>query len=328
MSLGLRKQFPEFEMDEFTDEKLVTVDEAVNEIKTFDWTTESRKSSELIEQHAEPTIMLQNLKGDQLSIYSDDFKKFGINLKIAGFIPRSSISTVGTAESIIDIVKLLNNGDRTLLIKKLEASEYHYKMSFILNVITKFASKEKTRNSRETVRSEFLFKINLGHTVRKLFWSILFLFMAPVISLYAVIIDGKEFYLELFLWMQLVLSLFALPGIIISINHWINNGHWKVYFQKGTNTFFIVTPYKKEVFDKKDFGKRIRTENSSNAPWNSFEYTTLVKSDGRQLHFSNLLVPSSDMDRLFGRIEETTEKKGFQIIKDKKITAANSVHMS
>jgi hypothetical protein len=149
--------------------------------------------------------------------------------------------------------------------------------------------------------------------------------MAPII--WAFVGKDKPFNLIAFLGMQFLMTLCALPGFIISFNYWRKNGKWKVLFRKRDNKFIILTPEKQEVFDKLDFTNRIRTENNSNAPWNSFEYTTIVNNDGRQIHLSNILISNSDMDKLFGRIEETTEKKVFQIIRDKKITTANSVHV-
>jgi predicted restriction endonuclease len=147
--------------------------------------------------------------------------------------------------------------------------------------------------------------------------------MTPII--WAFVGQDKPFNLMAFLGMQSLMTLFALPGFIIAFNYWRKNGKWKVMFSKRDNNFIILTPEKREVFDKLDFTDRIRTENNSNAPWNSFEYTTIVNNEGRQIHLSNILISSSDMDKLFGRIEETTEKKGFQIIRDKKITTANKM---
>jgi hypothetical protein len=60
MSLRIRKQYPEFEINEFTDERVITVDNAIAEFKDFDWDTENAKSAKIIEQHADPSIRLIN----------------------------------------------------------------------------------------------------------------------------------------------------------------------------------------------------------------------------------------------------------------------------
>jgi len=129
--------------------------------------------------------------------------------------------------------------------------------------------------------------------------------------------NNKPFNWSAFLGIQAFCTVFAIPAIIITINHLKKNGDWKVHFRKGDNIFFIVSSSGKEMFDKTDFIKRIRIENNSNAPWNGYEFTTLINNDGRQIHLSNLLIPSTDIEKLFGRLDETTEKRFLQIIKDR-----------
>ena len=68
------------------------------------------------------------------------------------------------------------------------------------------------------------------------------------------------------------------------------------------------------MFDKTDFVKRIRILNDTNAPWGTFECTTLIGNNGRQIHFSNLLISTTDIEKLFGRLEETLEKKFLPVI--------------
>ncbi|MBS1508143.1 MAG: hypothetical protein JSS79_16000 [Bacteroidetes bacterium] len=317
MSLKVREQFPEFEVDEFTEEKELTLDETINALKEFNWTEEYSKSVKIIEQHAEPSIWLKNQCGDKLSIYWAENNKFAIYFSPK--MRRSSTSIVNGLDQVDAVVKLFDRGERHLLLNRLRTSEYHHKTHWFLDLIQFFIHKNKTRTSREIVKEEFVYQMKNLSIIKKLTFSLLFFLMPSTIWVYSYLVNNKPFNLTAFLGIQTFMTLMATPGIIIAINHWRKNGRWNVYFRKGDNKFIIVSPTGKEIFDKVDFTKRSTTVNDSHAPWNSFEYTTLIKNTGEQIHFSNLLIPTSDFDKLFGRIEETRCKSGFQIIKDKKI---------
>jgi len=319
MSLKIKKQFPEFDINEYTNEKELTIDEVITEINTFDWTNESLKSSKIIEEHAEPSIWLRSDLDDTLSICWTDNNKFTIYYSVNKLFKRSCTSIVNGQEQVIELVKLFNNQERHLLLSRLEASEYHLKTLWLLDIMSLFTPKAKTRTSREVIQENYTYEIKYLTILKKLTFSIVFLLLPVIVWVVPSSTGSKPFNWTAFMPFQGFCTLFALPAIIITINHFKRNGDWKVYFRKGDNTFFIISATGKQMFDKGEFVKRIITTNESNAPWSNYEYTTLVKNNGQQLHFSNLLLPSSDIDKLFGRIEEIREKSGFQIIKNKKI---------
>ena len=320
MSLKVKKQFPEFDINEYTDEKDLTVDEAIIEIKNFDWVNESLKSSKIIEEHAHPSIWFRNQSGDTFTIGWADTDKFAIYYSEKGLFKRSSTSIVNGYEEAFELIRLFDTQTQDLLLRQLKSSEHHFKTPFILDFFSIFVSKGKTKNSRELSKEEYSYEVKYSTVLKKLTFSFVFILLPTIVG---VILPSKpgarSFNWTDFLGFQGFCTLFALPAIIITINHLKRNGNWTVHFRKRENIFFIVSSNGKEMFDKSDFKNRIVTTNDSNAPWNNYEYTTLVKNDGRQIHFSNLLLPSSDMDKLFGRIDETRVKSGFQIIKDKKI---------
>jgi hypothetical protein len=322
MSLRIRKQYPEFDINEFTEERTITVDNAVSEVRDFDWDTENAKSAKIIEQHADPLIRLINDRKEILDIYRGDKEKYNIEYRTSSLIPRTSAALVQGYNSAFELVKVFSSGDKRLLVRKLKTMEYYYKTLLIVDILRLITEKPIARTNRNIQSEEYTYDFKLITLLNKLTFSLCFLFMAPII--WGFLLKDKPFNLMAFLGMQFLMTLFALPGFIIAFNYWRKNGKWKVLFKKRDNIFIILTPEKREIFNKQDFTKRIRTENSSNAPWSSFEYTTIVMNDGRQIHLSNILIPNSDIDKFFGRIEETTEKKGFQIIQDKKITTANN----
>jgi hypothetical protein len=299
------------------------VDNAIAEFKDFDWDTENAKSAKIIEQHADPSIRLINSRKEVLDIYRGDIEKYTIEFRTSSLIPRTSATLVQGTNSVIELLKVFASGDKRLLVRKLKTMEYYYKSLLVVDIFRLLTEKQITRTSRDIQSEEYTYNFKFITLLNKLTWSLCFSFMTPII--WAFVGQDKPFNLMAFLGMQSLMTLFALPGFIIAFNYWRKNGKWKVMFSKRDNNFIILTPEKREVFDKLDFTDRIRTENNSNAPWNSFEYTTIVNNEGRQIHLSNILISSSDMDKLFGRIEETTEKKGFQIIRDKKITTANKM---
>jgi len=324
MSLIFKKQYPEFEENEFTESEELTFEQTIIQVKEYDWDTENSKSEKIIEEHAEPSIRLKNNQNQILDIFRGDEEKYTLIYASGAIVPRSSTSFVSGLGSLIEIIKLFENSDKDLLIKRLKAAEYYYRTPFILDLIRRFIRGEKVRYSRETITEDYSYRIKLTTVLNKLTWSFLFFLMAPVIWLFSG--NDRPFDLSAFLWVQILSSVWGIPDCVLTWNYLKKNGGWTLYFRKRENTFILVTSKSKEIFDKKDFTIRIKTENKSNAPWNSFEYTTLVKNDGRQIHLSNLLIKSSEIDKLFGRLEEKTESKGFQIIRDKEVTAANNVY--
>lgn len=323
MNLRIRKQFPEFELYEFSEERVISVETAISEFKDFDWDTENAKSADIIEEHAVPSIRLINERKDVFDICRGDKEKYTITFKNNGLIPRRSMTDVNGDNSVILLLKIFAVGDSQLLIKKLKTMEYHYKSSLIVDILTAFIEKQITRTNRNIQHEEYTYEFKFLPLLYKLTWSIGFFIMNPIIWVF--VGSDKPFNLIGFSVMQIIFTLIALPGFLIAFNYWKNNGQWKVLFRKRDNNFIILTPQKKEVFDKRDFIKRIRTENNTNGPWSSFEYNTIVKNDGQLIHLSNILISNSKIDKLFGSLEETPEKKVFPIIRDKKSIAKQVV---
>lgn len=317
MSLIFKKQYPEFEENEYTENEEVTFEQAIIQLKDYDWDTENSKSEKIIEEHAEPSIRLKNSQNQILDIFRGDKEKYTLIYTSGTIVPRSRTSFVSGLESLNEIIKLFENSEKDQLIKRLKVGKYYHRTPFILDLIRRFIEDEKVRYSRETITEDYSYRIKLTSVLNKLTWSFLFFLMAPVIWLFAG--NDRQFDLSTFLWVQILSSVWGIPGCILTWNYLKMNGGWTLYFRKRDNTFILVTSKSKEIFDKKDFTIRIKTENNSHAPWNSFEYTTLVKNDGRQIHLSNLLIKSSEIDNLFGRLEEKTESNGFQLIKDKEV---------
>lgn len=323
MSLRIRKQYPEFDLNEFTEERVITLEDAIVEFGDFDWDTENAKSLNIIEQHADPSIRLTNKRKEVFDIYRGDVEKYAIEFRTSSIIPRSITTVVHGRNSVIELLKIFESSDKLLLVKKLKTTEYYHKTLLVVDIFSLLTEKPITRSNLEIKSEEYIYDFKFMSLINKLTWSFLFFFMAPIIWIFVGV--DKPLNLKTFIVVQLLMTLFAAPGFAIVFNYWKNNGNWKVLFRKRDNNFIILSPDKKEIFDKLDFTHRIRTENNSNAPWSSFEYTTIVKNDGKQIHFSNLLIPYSDIDKLFGRLEETTEKKVVQIIRNKKITPADNL---
>jgi hypothetical protein len=318
MSLALKKQFSDFEIDEFTQEVSVTVEEAIAEISQFDWITESEKSAKIIEEHAEPSLWFRNGASDTLSMCWADHGKFAVYVMIKKGLRRSSTSIVKGQEEIFNLIALFASGERHLLLNRLQASEQHYQTLWLLDLMDYFV-KTKTRHSREVTQEEHVFRITFTRVFKKLIFSIV-LFLFPAVLWFNPFQTWKRpIDWTMFFAFQGFFTLLAVPAIIITVNHLKKNAGWNIYFRKGDNTFFIVHKGGKQMFDKGDFKKRIVTENSSNAPWSEFHYNTLLTTEGKQLHISNLLVPTADMDKLFGRMDTQTENSRFQIIRNKRI---------
>lgn len=320
MGLALRKQFPEFEIDEYTDEQSVTLAEAIEEVRRFDWVNETLKSSTLIEQHANPSIRLRNSKNDILSLFWTEEDQFVVYFMERNVWRSSRTSIIKGYDHVFELIRLFDHGERDSLRTLLKAAEHHHKTLWLIDLMDYFV-KLKSRNSREVIQDEYVFTITFWRVFNKLFMSLGII--GGVIFLFLIL--PKNANLPLLLIFQAMLLALAAPAVILTINHINKNRGWKVYFRKQDNTFIITFPGGKEVFNKTDFVKRVVTINKTNAPWSDFEYTTLVRKDKMQLHISNLIVPTEEMDKLFDRIDTIIEERRFQLIKIKKLEAEEKV---
>lgn len=317
MSLALKKQFSDFEIGEYTPEVSVTVEEAIAEIRQFDWLNESITSSKIIEEHAEPSLWFRNAADDVLSMCWAGDKKFAVYVMIRKGFRRSSTTMVKGQEEVFNLVTLFSTCERDQLMNRLQTAEQHYRTWWLLDLMNYFV-KSKTRHSREVAKEEHVYRITFKRVLKKLIFSIFFLLIPTLVWFNPFLVSKRPIDWTALLFIQAFCTLLAAPAIIIVVNHLKKNAGWNIYFRKGDNTFFIIHSGGKQAFDKADFQKRIVTENRSHAPWSEFEYNTLITKEGKQLHISSLLVPSPDMDKLFGRMDTQTENSKFQIIKNKK----------
>jgi hypothetical protein len=313
MSFKVRRQYPEFEIDEYTPEQELSFEEAIDELKSFDWDSEIKKSQDLVEEHANSSIILKNINGDELAVYKAIDSRFAFEYRTKTVIPKSYSVLVPNFGTLVEQIKTFHSSDRPHFVKKFQTFQI-YKSSFLIDVIGLFASRKKNRITREVQKREFRYQVNPIKVLYMLGWCFIMFLMPSVLWLS---VGKKPFAWTPYLIMQALMIAIALPGFITAHNHWKKNGSWVLLFQARENKFILVTENGKDVYDKKDFVKRIRTEVRSNAPWNSFEYTTLIRSDGRQLHFSSILISNIEMSKFFASIEETAESKAIPIIKDK-----------
>jgi hypothetical protein len=311
MGFKVRKQYPEFELDEYTPEVDLSFEEAIREIRVYDWDVENKKSRDLVEEHASPSICLRN--NDELVICKEEEGKFSFGYRPKAIIPKSYLVVVPNLEILIELLKIFHSNDKLLFVKKFKVFQF-LKSSVLLDFIGLFNTRKKNRISQNVEKKEFLFRVNSKKVFYMLGWC-LALFLMPAVLW--VFVGKKPFEWTPFLVMQALMTALTLPGFVTAYNHWEKNGSWTLLFQSRENKFILITPDGKEIHNKKDFTKRIRTEVKSNAPWNSFEYTTLIKVDGSQLHFSSILISNLEISRFFASLEESTESKAIPIIKNK-----------
>ncbi len=314
MGLALRKQFPEFEINEYTDEQSVTLSEAIEEVKQFDWINETLKGSKIIEQHANPSINLRNFKNDILSIFWAEEDQFVVYLMEHKVWQSSRTSIVKGYEAVYELIRLFDRGERDSLRALMKTAEHYQKTGWLLDLMNYFV-RLKTRNSREVVREEYVYTITFWKAFKKLFMSI------GIIAIMAFLFlrFPPNANLPVLLLIQSIFLARAAPAVILTVNHINKNKGWKIYFRKHENTFIVTFPGGKQIFNKSDFVKRVATTNRTNAPWGDFDYNTLIRNDNMQLHISSLMVPTEDMDRLFDKSDTITEEKRFQWIEIKRL---------
>jgi hypothetical protein len=306
MNLELRKQFASFDPLEFKYEGFKSLSEVISEFNNFPWSEELAKSNDLIEEHAQPSIHLKNGENQKLSIYVEEPGLFSVSYSVKFIIYRSLMGSGFTKEFLPDLIQKFAAADKQGLRNLIKTDRHHHSNSLILDFFSTLSGSEKNFVAQDHQLEERTFTVTLRRSLLKFSWSLIFLLIPTII----ILTSSKAMNLNLFLIIQTAVFPFALPGIIILVNYLKRNQHQRLLFKKGQNMFLILSDGREEAHDKRDFVKRVKIEsNANNAPWTSFEYSVLVKTDGTRLFLSNILIDSSDVDRQFGRLAQEHKKK-------------------
>lgn len=310
MSIILRRQYVNYQPDEY--ELLGT--KQSSEVKLifqqYPWEEQVKKHLELVESHAFPSLSLeQNNRELVISGYESD--RFSIQVLYKNFINRSKLVYDLSNDEVLDLIDKFSLESTTEFLRTLNKFKA-IETTLLQKVFGAFGRGKKKIHSTNGRNNESRYKFKTKRLIYMFGWSLLYLMMPLAID----IMVGNKFNLSVFLILQGFCSLLALPGIIISINHFKRNGKLKLHFEKGENRFIIIIGDKKQLFDKKDIVKVFRyVSNSNNSPWNGYEYSVLQFNNGVELWLSNILIKSEDLDKHISFVDMELKKQWIPMLK-------------
>jgi hypothetical protein len=316
MAITVKKQFVDFEIFEFKNEGIKSVDDIIADFNNFPWKEELEKSKKRLDEHAFPKIQLTNSKKHKLSISMEDNGKFSVIYFEKSVIYRLMSCINLTQDQVIEIIEVFNT-ENSKHIKMLMRKRSYYSNSLLQNISSAIFSKEIDITLPYQRQIEFHYAVSSKQILKKFSWTLFYLLMPSAFVLLAVF-ERKSIDMKMMLIMQAMLMPLAIPGIVILINYLKKNHLQKLVFKKGENLFYSISGNKKEIFDKKDIKSRMRIDSSANnAPWTSFEYSVLIMKDGSKIFLSNILMDYEDVNKQFSKVKEEYESKWIPTIRNK-----------
>jgi len=315
-------QYSSYDPNEFDILDRISTFDILSHFEKYPWSEENDKIKNLREQSASPSLTLINSIGDEIAIYvfGNESLKFNCQYRLKkGILIRTKIALEFNFEEIKELItKFCNESNRNNYLKILQSKELvEFKLLIdLLTIIIPTKKKEKSRQYLNTAQDEIEFQTTNWRMFSKLFFSITFLLMTPVIMILAFINTGKEFNLKMFLILQFFLSIPAIPGIVILKSYLKENRSMILRFKRRNNIFKIIQDSKVEEFDKSEITKIVCYEsNAGNAPWSSFDYAEIYFKNGKKLYLTNILISIDKLMNHISNVEYEPKKRWITNIK-------------
>lgn len=310
MSIILRRQFVNYEPDEYELLGSKQTSEIKSIFEQYPWEEQVGKHLELVESHAYPTLNLEQ-GSRELVISGYEPGRFSVQFLYKKIINKSKLVYDLTHSDVLEVIEKFSSESTTEFLRTLNKFKF-IEASLLMKIFGAFGRGKKKIFLAGKSNHEVQYEFRIKRLIYLFGWSLLYLFSPLILQ----IIVGNKFDLTVFLVLQGFCTLLALPGIIISINHYKKNGQLRLYFQKGENRFIAITGNDKHLFDKKEISKVIRYEsNSNNSPWNGYEYSVLKFKNDSELWLSNILIKSEDLDKHISFVDMEFKKQWIPLLK-------------
>jgi hypothetical protein len=312
-------QYSSYNPNEFDFWDRISTYEIQSHFDKYPWSDENNKIKNLKEQSASPSMTIVNPVGDEIVIYvfGDGDLKYNCQYRLKkGIVKRTKIALSFDSNEIIELIgRFCNDSSRKDYLKILESKEVvEYKL--FIDILANIFPNKKKQKSRLSSSSDMIFKVTNWRIFSKSFFTISFLLMAPVIIGLITINTGKEFNLKMFLIMQFVLSIPAIPGFIILASYIKENRSMILKFKRRNNIFTIIHNTKIVEVDKGEIKKVICYEsNAGNAPWTSFDYAEINLKNGEKIYLTNLLISNDKLMNYISNVEYEFKKRWIPRIK-------------
>ncbi|WP_020404680.1 hypothetical protein [Gracilimonas tropica] len=310
MSIILRRQFVNFEPDEYELLGSKEIEEIKSIFEQYPWEEQVKKHLEVVESHAFPSINLEH-GSRQLVITGYESNRFSIQFFYKRVINKSKLGYDLTHDDVLALIEIFPNESTTEFLKTLNKFKL-IETTLPQKIIGAFGKGKKKMYSKNTSNTGYQYEFTTKRLIYMFGWSTLYLLMPLGIH----ILVGNEFDLTDFLIFQGFCTLITLPGIIISVNHFKKNGQLRLHFNKRENRFIVFNKNDKYIFDKKEISKVFRFVSSwTNSPWGGYEYTVLKFKNESELWLSNILIKSEDLDKHISFVDMEYKKQWIPLLK-------------
>ncbi|PRY85884.1 hypothetical protein [Mongoliibacter ruber] len=310
MSIILRRQFVNYEPDEYELLGSKQITEVKSIFEEYPWEEQVEKHLELVESHAFPSLNLEH-GNRELVITGYESNRFSIQFLYKKVINKSKLGYDLTHNDVLDLIEKFPVESTNGFLKILNKFKL-IETTLLQKIFGAFGRGKKKIYSSKKGNTEYQYEFTRKRLVYMFGWSILYLILPLGIH----IMVGNAFDLTVFIILQGFCTLIALPGIIITINHFKKNGQLSLHFSKGENRFIVVNNNDKYLFDKKEISKVFRfVSNSNNSPWNGYEYTVLKFKNESELWLSNILIKSEDLDNHISFVDMEFKKQWIPLLK-------------
>jgi hypothetical protein len=311
MKIRVKKQFVTHDIFEYSDEGLKDTADVIADFAEFPWTQQLDLSKKTIEAHAQPSIYLSDERKQKLSIYTNDGIGFTVSYSRGFLISRSIYADTFSIDEVKKIIELFGNSGKKSIEELFKLKSFQSNL-WLIDLLNNLPTKQINFNPSK-VDKDFTYSISANSVFRKLFYTIVYLLLPTVVMLLA----DKSIGSIPFWIFQSLMTLLALPGLILTVNHYLKKGDEKLLFKKNVDVFFLLTKTSRIAIDKKDLKSVLTIETKSDkAPWSSFGYFVLTDNKGKKYYVSNLQMHLDDVSDRFGRLAADYEKVFFPIIRE------------
>lgn len=318
--MEVRIKYSSFESKEFKSLGQKGLNQTIEVFKKFPWSDEISKIENKKEQITYPIIKL--IKDNKEYLEINGFIKngqilFNSKMKYKKTIWRVIIGLQYSDSDVIELISDYFKKSTIDVINKTETIRFLQNSSVMDLMIYNFGDKDILVDFDKNIKRDFEYSFKLSKAFRKSYLSFLFLLMPLGFQIYFSI-NGSPIDYKSFLWLQLILGLFALPGIILVINHSVKSKNLKLYFQKNNNTFIVIEDQTKLIYDKTQIESitKFSTNASDRAPWGMFDYWEIKMKNRKRILISDMLINEMDFMKHFDILitEKDTKKKFLPLI--------------
>jgi len=325
--MEIRLKYSSYDSFEF---KLIgkkSLNETIEIFNSYPWAEETAKIKNIKEQISYPTLKLLKDNGEYIEI--NGFNKneqlfFNVKAKYKKIIWRVIIGLQYSDKEILDFIKNYFSESTTTILTKIKSRRHTMNSAIMDFLVYGFSDKDKLVLFDKDAPRYFEYKMKGSRAFSKVFFSLIFLLMPLGFHIYTVL-TGNPFTLKIFLFLQLLLGLFAAPGLILFFNHVKHSKNIKLYFQKNNNKFIVLNGSDKVVLNKDEIETFVKhvCNASGRAPWTDFEYWKIKFKNGDILTLSDMIIDDMTFMKHFNILatDKVKEKQFLPLIKQ--ATTAN-----